>query len=86
MFEHFMNRNISGLIDETLERTCLFRYTSVDGIGLVSALFVMTKLLRELEFLDEARASDIVQRFQKKKRGKNVAPRGIDFLKSFLNI
>ena len=28
----------SGLIDETLEKTCLFHHEEADGIGLISAL------------------------------------------------
>ena len=35
--------------------------------------------------MDEAQATELVQRFQKKKRGKNVDPKGIDFLKTILN-
>ena len=85
-YEYFVQKDISGLLDETLETACLFHNTKVDGHGIISALIVMTILCRELEYLDEDRAFEIVSNFQKKKRGKSINLRGIDFLKSFLNI
>ena len=39
-----------------------------------------------MDFLDEEQANELVERFQTKKRGKNVVPKGIDFLKSIRNI
>ena len=41
-----------------------------DGIGLVSALITMTKLKAHLDFLDLEQATELVERFGKKKREK----------------
>ena len=38
-----------------------------------------------MDFLDEEQATELVERFQKRKRGKHVIPKGIDFRKSILN-
>ena len=46
----------------------------------------MIKLRRHLEFLDEEKANELVERFQNKKRAKNAVPKGIDFLQRILNI
>ena len=35
VFEYFMQKNISGLIDETLEKSCLFHYNEADGHGII---------------------------------------------------
>ena len=37
-------------------------------------------------FLEDEQAPKLVERFQMKRRGKNVVPKHIDFLKSILNI
>ena len=74
------------MIDETLENTCLFHTNEADGHGIISALIVMTKLKRHLEFLDEEQATELVERFVNKKRGENAIPKGINFLESILNI
>ena len=52
VFEYFMQKKICGLISKTLERACLFHFTDVHGHGIISALIVMTKLRREVEYLD----------------------------------
>ena len=31
IFEYFAQKNISGLMDETLETTCLFHFNEADG-------------------------------------------------------
>ena len=69
-----MQKDISGLINEILEKTCIFHFKEADGIGLILALIAMTKLRTHLDFLDEAQANELVERFQKKKRGKIVGP------------
>ena len=73
VFEYFSQTDISGLMDETLEKTCLFHFEEADGIGLISALIVMTKLKVHLDFLDAEQASELVERFAKKKRGKSYS-------------
>ena len=45
IFEYFAQKSISGLIDETLEKTCLFHFNEAHGHGIVSALIIMTKLI-----------------------------------------
>ena len=57
-FEYFAQKDISGLIDETLEKACLFHHEEADGIGLISALIAMTNLKAHLEFLDEEQATE----------------------------
>ena len=39
VFEYFMQKAIVFLIDETLEKSCLFQYSESDGLGITSALF-----------------------------------------------
>ena len=56
-----------------------------DGIGLLSALMVMTKLKGHLDFLDDEQASELVERFARKKKGKTVAVKGINFLQTSQN-
>ena len=63
-----------------LWKTCLFHFEEADGIGLISALIVMTKLKVHLDFLDAEQASELVERFAKKKRGKSVIAKCINFL------
>ena len=46
----------------------------------------MVKLRRHLEFLDDVQATELVEMFAKKRRGKNAVIKGIHFLQSFLNI
>ena len=55
------------MIDETLEKICLFQFEEADSIGLISALMVMTKLKAHLDFLDEEQASELVEIFAKTK-------------------
>ena len=69
-FQIFFAKGISGLIDETLEKICLFNFKEVDGIGLISALMVLTKLKMHLDFLDDEQASILVERSAKKKKEK----------------
>ena len=66
VLEYFMQRDISGYVDEMPGKSCIFHHTNDDGISLISALIVMTKFRRELEFLHEERAFDIMHRFEKK--------------------
>ena len=44
MFEYFAQKEISDLIDETLEKTCLLHFNEADGHGIISALIVMVKV------------------------------------------
>ena len=53
MFEYFMQKDISGLIDETLEKMCLFHINEADGHGII----VMTKLRRHLDFIYDEQAA-----------------------------
>ena len=48
-----MQKDIAFKIDETLEKSCLFKCSKLDGLGIISTLVVMTKLGRELEFMDK---------------------------------
>ena len=62
--------DMSGLIDKTLQKSCLFHENEVYGHGIVSALVVMTKSKRDLDFLDEDQATELVQKFSKEKEGQ----------------
>ena len=84
VFKYFVQTDISGLINETLEKTCLFHCYEVDGHGIISALVI--KLRRHSDFLDQVQATELVERFAKKKRGKNAMAKDINFLPSILNI
>ena len=53
VFEYFAQKEISDLINKTFEKTCLFYFNEADGHGIISALIVMVKLRRHLEFLDD---------------------------------
>ena len=74
------------MIDETVEKTCLFHFNESDGHCIISALIVMVKLRRHVEFLDDVQATELVEMFAKMKRGKNAVIKCIHFLQSFLNI
>ena len=63
-----------------------FHFEEADGIGPISALIVFTKLKVHLDFLYDKQASELVERFAKKKRGKTVIAKGINFFQSILNI
>ena len=43
----------------------------------------MFRFTREMEFMDENQAFDIYTSFLKRKRGKSITPKGIDFVKSY---
>ena len=77
---HFLFSNIFG------KKTCTFHFEEADGIGLISALMVMTKLKMHLDFSDNEQASTLVETFAKRKRGNTVHSKGINFLQSILNI
>ena len=63
VFEYFSQKDISGLIDESLEKTCLFHFEEVDGIGLIS-----TQIKNASRFLDDEQASFLIERFAKRKK------------------
>ena len=63
-----------------------FHWEESDGIILISALIAMTKLKAHLDFLDEEQATELVERFGKKRRGRATNAKGINFLQSILNI
>ena len=78
IFEYFMQKDIALKIDETLEKSCLFNYSESDG-GMISTRIVRTKLRRELEFMGEARSSEITEKFQKKRREKIQVTKALIF-------
>ena len=41
------------LLDQALEKTCLFKYTETNGLGITHILLEMFRLRREMEFMDE---------------------------------
>ena len=53
VFEYFAQNDIPDLIDETIEKTCFFHFHKADGHGIISALIVMVKIQRHLEFLND---------------------------------
>ena len=53
VFEYFAQKEISDLTDERLENTCFLHFNLADGHGIISALIVVVKLRRHLEFLDD---------------------------------
>ena len=71
---------------QALEKTCLFEHTETDGLGIIHILLEMFRLRREMEFMDENQAIVLYINFSKKKRGKNIALKGIDFVKSYCKI
>ena len=55
---------------KAVENTCLFEYTETNGLGMIHILVAM----------------DIHNSFLKKKRGKNIVLKGIDFVKSYCKL
>ena len=70
VFEYFAQKEVSDLIDKTLEETCLYHFNKADGHGIISALIVLVKRRRHLEFLDDVQATEMIEMFAKKRRGK----------------
>ena len=62
------------LIDQALDKICLFAHTETDGLGIIYYLFEMFRLKREIEFIVENQAVDIYQ-FSEKEKWKNIAPK-----------
>ena len=79
-FEYFMPKDITLKIAETLEKSWLFNYSESESLGIISAV------TQGLEFIDKECASEITEKLQKKRRGKNASHQVIDLLKSFLKI
>ena len=46
-------------------RLWLFQYSESDGLAIISDLLVMAKIRIGMEFMDEKRASEINEKFQK---------------------
>ena len=69
------------MLDQALENICLIEYTETDGLGIIHILLEMLRLSREMEFMHENQAMDVS--FLKRKSGKNITPKGIDFVKTF---
>ena len=46
----------------------------------------MTKPRRHFDFMDDKQTTELMERFENKKRGKNARLKGINFLQSILNI
>ena len=74
------------LLEQALEKTCLFAYTETDGLGFFHILIEMYRLRREIEFMDEDQAVAIYTSFLKKKQGKSTALKGIEFVTSVCKI
>ena len=49
----------------------MFHFYEADGRSIISALVVMVKLRKRLDFLDEVQVTELVESFAKKK-GKNA--------------
>ena len=79
IFEYLAQKNMSLLIDQALERTCSFAYTETDGLGMIHMVLEMFRLRK---FMDKNQAIDMYTSFLKRKRGKNIGPKGIDFVKN----
>ena len=65
IFEYFAQKNMSLLLDQALEKTCLFEYTETEGMGIIHLLLEMIRLTRELEFVVENQAIDFVKSYCK---------------------
>ena len=74
------------LIDQALEKICLFAHTETDGLGIIYYLFEMFRLRREIEFIVENQAVDIYTSFLKRKSGKTLHQKNTDFVKSCCKI
>ena len=58
------------MIDETLEKACVFHFNEADRHGIISALIVMVKFRRHLEFFDDVQATELVEMFLKREEEK----------------
>ena len=63
--EYLVQKSISLLLDEALEKTCLFEYTETNGLGIIHILFRFLRFRREMEFMDENQTLDIYTSFLK---------------------
>ena len=72
VFEYFSQKEISGLIHETLEKSRLFHFEESDGIGLISLLVAITKLKVHLDFLNDEQATELVERFERKRKKERL--------------
>ena len=53
VFEYFAPQHMLMLLEQALEKTCLFEFTESDGLGIVHTLIEMCRLRREIDFMDE---------------------------------
>ena len=54
-----MQENMATLLDVALEKTCFFKYTETDGLGMTQCLLEMYCIRREIMSLDNDKAYEL---------------------------